>query len=90
MVAVFLSKSKLGHSSLFFQSISNALIKPNDINGTMRFEKFKQVFEYQCLLLEISGGKCSNLYINVGSFFQHHRKLDICGILRRPFYCIGV
>jgi hypothetical protein len=65
-----MSKTKLGHSSLFLQSISNALRKPNDINGTMRFEKFKQVFEYQCLLLEISGGKSYNLYLNVVHFFQ--------------------
>jgi len=39
--------------------------------------------------LESSGGQSSNLYLNVGSFFQHQCKLDICGNLRQLFCCIG-
>ncbi len=41
-------------------------------------------------LLETSGGQSSNLYSNVGSFFQHHCRLDICGSLRQSFPLIGV
>jgi hypothetical protein len=39
-------------------------------NGTARFKKCKQLFEYQHLLyLETSGGQSSNLYFNVVPFF---------------------
>ncbi len=39
-------------------------------NGTAHFKKRKQLFEYQNLLLETSGGKSSNLYLNVVHFFN--------------------
>ncbi len=39
--------------------------------------------------LETSGGQSSNLYLNVGSFFQHQCRLDTCGSLRQLSSCIG-
>jgi hypothetical protein len=44
-------------------------------NGTARFKKCKQLFEYRHLLL-------------LSSFFQHQNQLDICGGLRLLFSCI--
>jgi hypothetical protein len=56
----------------------------------MHFQKCKQLFEYQHLLLETSGGKSYDLYLNVVRFFQHHCQLDICGSFRQLFSRIGV
>jgi hypothetical protein len=40
--------------------------------------------------LEASGGPSYNPYLNVGHFFQHQSKLDICDSLRQLFSCIGI
>jgi hypothetical protein len=40
--------------------------------------------------LETSGDQSSNLYLNVGSFFQHQCKQNTFGSLRQLFSCIGV
>ncbi len=43
--------------------------EPTHFNGGARFKKCKQLFEYQhLLLLETSGGRSSNLYLNVVHF----------------------
>jgi hypothetical protein len=55
---------------------SKVKAKINEIqeNGTARFNKRKQLFEYQHLLLvrglETSGGQSSNAYLNVAHFFN--------------------
>jgi len=56
--------AKHNHSSLFCHlSLTN---------GTARFEKCKQLMEYQnfLLLLKTSGGQKINLYLNVVHFFN--------------------
>jgi hypothetical protein len=40
--------------------------------------------------LETSGGQSSNLFLNVGSFFQNQCQIDICGSWRQLFSYIGV
>ncbi len=47
------------------------LFHPEFFNGTARFTKCKQLFEYHIYsYLETSGGQSSNLYLNVVHFFN--------------------
>jgi hypothetical protein len=60
-------------------------------NGTVRFQKCKQMFEYQYLLLlrDIWGSKFKSLF-KCSLFFQHHCYLDIYGSLGQLFSWIGI
>jgi hypothetical protein len=60
-------------------------------NGTARFKKCKQLFEYQHLLLlrDIWQSTLESIF-KCSSFFQHQREIDICGSIKLWFSCIGV
>jgi hypothetical protein len=56
---------------VFIQMTTFNIIGESDMNGTARFEKGKQLLEYQnYLLVETSGGQKSNLYLNALHFFN--------------------
>jgi len=59
-------------------------------NGTVRFNKCKQLCEYQHLLLLRDIWWLKLLTIFKCSFFQHQSYLNICGSLIQLFSCIGV
>jgi hypothetical protein len=81
---------RLGWQNRPMSSMVNSMSLPI-INGTARFNKCKQLFEYQHLplLRDIWWSKFYSIF-KCCSFIQHQCWLDICGCLRQLFSCTGV